>query len=1084
MPRWSLAVSLSLLSLALAGTAHAQEEIAAWPSLHRQLAADAVVPRSALESLIADNQDFSILRPEEAKDLIRIPLWLRVYWRKAHPEVVYSGDDPTGGYPLVLKEVHEWMITHQDLVPGLPEPDVWPEERVASVGGEKRISGAQSTPRSESDIRINPWDPAKILAASNNISGGGSQAQFYSTDGGATWGQTVLPLQGADTSHSDPAVDWTSDGTAWTATIGVSGSSLQMRAYKSTNNGATWTFDATFSGSQTDADKELIWIDHSNTSSFKNNLYAIWHNGNPAYMNRRTGPAGSWGTPVQVSGAESTGTAIGGDVKTNANGDVFGFWPTTGNSKVFVVKSTNGGVSYGTPVQVATTIDSYDIGVPSFNSRRALIYVSGGAYRTGSKNMVYATWTDLSGETGCTAPANEPGSNAASACKTRIWFARSTDGGATWQPKVRINHQASLNDQLNQWMAVDEATGALGIMYYDTVGDSTRKKTNVWYQSSFDDGATWSAAVKVTSAQTDETISGADSGNQYGDYNSLSGYAGVFFPSWTDRRSGEREEIWTAKITDQICTVPGAPAIGTASATAPNQVQVSWGNGAPAASSFNVYRATGTCAAPGTFSKIAGPVAGSPYTDSTVSGGTTYAYRVTGLDATGNCESSNSACAQATATGSCTTPPTFAGLASATNQGSPTCAIGLSWSAGTPACGGGIAYNVYRSTTPGFTPGPGDRIASGITGTAYTDTAGLVYGMATTYYYVVRAFDITSGAEETNTVQRFAAPTGPVTPATFTETFEAPFGGFDNAGWLHTPVTGGPDWVWSTARSQTPTHSWFSASQASTSDRVLVSPAFVPTASTTLSFWHTYAFEGPLASCFDAGTLEVSTDGGSTWSVLPDAAFNAGGFTGTANASFTNPIGGKRAWCAGTIGNLSQVTASLGSFNGVSSLRLRWHEGDDEIVAATGWYVDSVTLANVAAPSACTTATSPALDFYTLSPCRLVDTRNASGPLGGPALQAGGQRGFVLTGSCGVPADAKALSLNVTVLQPSAGGDLRLFPGDQTPTTATAIHFSAGQTRANNAMLGLAGDGSGALNVLNDASGTVHLIIDVNGYFQ
>jgi hypothetical protein len=905
MPRWSLAVSLSLLSLALAGTVHAQEESAAWPSLHRQLAADAVVPRSALESLIADNQDFSILRPEEAKDLIRIPLWLRVYWRKPHPEVEYSGDDPTGGYPLVLKEIHEWMLAHQDLVPGLPEPDVWLEERAAAVGGEKRISGAQTTARSESDIRINPWDPAKILAASNNISGGGSQAQFYSTDGGATWGQTVLPLQGSDTSHSDPAVDWTSDGTAWTATIGVSGSALQMRAYKSTNNGAAWTFDATFSGSQTNADKELIWIDHSASSPYKDNLYAIWHNGNPAYINRRTGPAGSWGTPVQVSGAESSGTAIGGDVKTNAFGDVFGFWPTTGNSKVFVVKSNNGGVSYGTPVQVATTYDSYDIGVPSFNNRRILIYVSGGAYRTGSKNMVYAAWSDLSGETGCTAPVNEPGSNAASTCKTRIWFARSTDGGATWQAKVMINHQASLNDQFNQWMAVDEATGALAIMYYDTVGDSTRKKTNVWYQSSFDDGATWSAAVKVTSAQTDETISGADSGNQYGDYNSLSGYAGVFFPSWTDRRSGAREEIWTAKIADLMCTVPGAPAIGTASATAPNQVQVSWGNGSPAASSFNVYRATGACAAPGTFNKIAGPVAGSPYTDATVSGGITYAYRVTGLDASGKCESSNSACAQVTATGSCAAPPTFAGLASAANQAAAGCGINLAWSAGTSACAGLISYNVYRSTTPGFTPGLGDRIANGLTGTAYTDTAALVNG--TTYDYIVRVVDSANGAEEGNVVQRSAAPTGPTVTSTLTETFEGALsgGGFDNAGWTHSALSGGIDWAWSTARSQTPTHSWFSDSQATTADRVLVSPAFVPTAATTLSFWHTYAFEGSLFSCFDAGTLEVSTDGGATWSVLPDAAFNAGGFTGTANAEFTNPIAGKRAWCAGAIGNLS-----------------------------------------------------------------------------------------------------------------------------------------------------------------------------------
>ncbi len=917
------------------------------PPLAEQLRADAVQPRSALAALIAANQDFSLLRPEEAKDNLRIPLWLRVYWRKAHPEGVYSASDPAGGYPRVLKEVHAWMVSHQDLVPGPGESDSFPASE-ATVSGEQRISGAQASPRSQSDIRVNYWDPMKIIAASNNVLAGGAQAQFHSANGGTTWGQANLPLIPGDDFHSDPAVDWTSDGTAWAATVGVNASSLalRMRAYKSTDNGVTWTFDNTFSGAQMSADKEKIWVDHSETSPFKDNLYAIWYNNGPAFMNRRTGPAGSWQTPVQVSGAESVGAAIGADVKTNAFGDVFGFWPTAENQKIFVVKSTNGGVSYGTPVQIATTFDSFDIGVPSFAGRRALLYVSGGAYRTATRNMVYATWTDLTGATGCTAAGNEPGSNVASTCKTRIWFARSTNGGATWLPAVMINNPSSLNDQFNQWMVVDETTGALGVIYYDTVGDSGRKKTDLWYQSSFDDGATWSAPLKVTSAQTDETVAGADSGNQYGDYNGLSGIAGQFFPSWTDRRNNAREEIWTAKVTDAACTPPGAPAIGTATATGPNQVQVTWGNGTPPSTSFNVYRAFGTCASPGTFTRIATAVAGSPYNDNTVSGTLTYAYRVHGLDATGNCESGPSTCVQVTATGACTLPPGFTGLASATNQAAASCGIVLAWTAATPACAGPVTYNVYRSTTSGFTPGPGNLLASGVTGTGYTDTsAGLVNG--TTYYYVVRAVDGSNGLSDGNTIQRSATVTGPVSTV-LTETFEGA-GGFDNPGWTHSAIAGTTDWVLSTARSQTPTHSWFSASRTTVSDRVLVTPAFTPVAGSRLSFWHTFAFEDA-SSCFDGGTLEVSTNGGTTWTVLPDAAFTAGGFNGTVDATHANPIGGKRAWCNGAIGAMTQVTADLSAFAG-QSVKLRWHEGDDSTVAATGWFVDSVTLATA---SVCT----------------------------------------------------------------------------------------------------------------------------------
>ena len=555
--------ALTLLLIASVAIA-APRPAAEWPSVDKQLRQGRVEAGSALEALILDNQDFRMLRPEEASDKIPVPLWLRVYWRKGHPESGYSAADPTGGYPLVLKEVYEWMLTHQDLRPhSADEPKAAGFEgdrdgdslavitAASTVGTNLRTSGAQTSPRSESDIRINYWNPLKIVAASNNISASGQQAQLYSSDGGATWGQSFLPLTGTDAFHSDPAVDWTSDGTAWSTTIGIKGNTLKMRAYKSTNGGQTWTFDNTFSGTQKNTDKELMWVDHSATSAFKDNIYACWHNGNPAFANRRNGPAGAWlATPVQVSGAESTGTAIGCDVKTNSAGDAFIFWPTTGNRKIVVAKSVNGGSTWPTKTVIATTFDSFDIGIPAMASRRALIYVSGGTYKTATVNNVYATWTDQTGVTGCNAPANEPGTNAASTCKSRIWFARSTDGGTTWGAPAMLNNQASKNDQFNQWMGVDEGTGRLAVIYYDTVNDAARKKTDVWYQTSTDDGATWSAAVKITTATTDETVAGADSGNQYGDYNSLSIFASKIFPSWTDRRSGGKEEIWTAPITE------------------------------------------------------------------------------------------------------------------------------------------------------------------------------------------------------------------------------------------------------------------------------------------------------------------------------------------------------------------------------------------------------------------------------------------------------------------------------------------------------------------------------------------------------
>lgn len=110
-----------------------------WPTLEEQFAAAHVIPGLALEKLIRENQDFDMLRPEEAHDKLRLPPWIRVYWRKLHPEGNYSG--ASGGYPMVLRELCEWMIEHQDLpdpeVPEIPPRNHPPADRPAESAAKK-----------------------------------------------------------------------------------------------------------------------------------------------------------------------------------------------------------------------------------------------------------------------------------------------------------------------------------------------------------------------------------------------------------------------------------------------------------------------------------------------------------------------------------------------------------------------------------------------------------------------------------------------------------------------------------------------------------------------------------------------------------------------------------------------------------------------------------------------------------------------------------------------------------------------------------------------------------------------------------
>ncbi len=116
--------------------------------------------------------------------------------------------------------------------------------------------------------------------------------------------------------------------------------------------------------------------------------------------------------------------------------------------------------------------------------------------------------------------------------------------------------------------------------------------------------------------------------------------------------------------------------------------------------------------------------------------------------------------------------------------------------------------------------------------------------------------------------------------------------------------------------------------------------------------------------------------------------------------------------------------------------------------------------------------------FFALAPCRVIDTRNPD-----LALAAGATRNVTVAGQCEIPLSAKAVSINVTVTQPAAAGNLVVFPAGIPPPATSTINYRAGQTRANNAIIQLGSNGD--IQVFaNQGAGTVHFIVDVNGYYE
>ncbi|HVS00714.1 MAG TPA: hypothetical protein VMW27_29105 [Thermoanaerobaculia bacterium] len=125
--------------------------------------------------------------------------------------------------------------------------------------------------------------------------------------------------------------------------------------------------------------------------------------------------------------------------------------------------------------------------------------------------------------------------------------------------------------------------------------------------------------------------------------------------------------------------------------------------------------------------------------------------------------------------------------------------------------------------------------------------------------------------------------------------------------------------------------------------------------------------------------------------------------------------------------------------------------------------------------------------FHSLTPCRIVDTRNAAGPTGGPALNHGQVRSFPIQGNCGVPSGAKAVALNVTVVSPAGGGHLTIFPSGTSVPLVSTLNFNAGEPAlANGAIVPLSANANDLSTqpAVIGGNGTVHLILDVTGYFQ
>ncbi len=214
---------------------------------------------------------------------------------------------------------------------------------------------------------------------------------------------------------------------------------------------------------------------------------------------------------------------------------------------------------------------------------------------------------------------------------------------------------------------------------------------------------------------------------------------------------------------------------------------------------------------------------------------------------------------------------------------------------------------------------------------------------STTYYWRVRAVNA-CGTSSFSTVYHFttaAAPGDCPSGTAPTEIYQTDF--TDAAGWTHNGTN--DTWVRSSSRSNSPSYSYYSVDKNAVSLQHLVSPTFsVPETfgqPITLKFWQWFDMESNSTGCFDGAILEVSNNGGQTWSQVPNNLLLTNPYVGPISSSYGNPLGGSQGWCG--LQDWSQTVVDLSQYAG-QDVKLRFSQGTDASLGLEGWYVDDFSL--------------------------------------------------------------------------------------------------------------------------------------------
>ncbi len=264
-------------------------------------------------------------------------------------------------------------------------------------------------------------------------------------------------------------------------------------------------------------DKPYIVADTSN-GPHAGNLYVGWTRwtltDSEILLSRSTDGGSTWSKPIEIDGhpglpRDDNGANEGFDGVVGPDGTLYATW--SAGDHIMLTTSRDGGQTFSPPVPIIHTAPIM-FAVQGLERANGFPQIAMDAHGGAHGGTLYVTWSDYrNGD-------------------LDVFCAKSADYGRTWSAPARVNNDPIHDgaDQFFQWLAVDPASGAVNVVFYDRRGDAKNERQVVVLARSIDQGKTFE-----NYAWTDNPFDA--SGVFFGDYTGLAAYGNRVYGAWTEK---------------------------------------------------------------------------------------------------------------------------------------------------------------------------------------------------------------------------------------------------------------------------------------------------------------------------------------------------------------------------------------------------------------------------------------------------------------------------------------------------------------------------------------------------------------------